>query len=62
MKYKQPNIIMEKYGVANVLKHPQILEKIAQTNLKKYGVTNPFLSSEIQKQIIQTNLKKIWSR
>lgn len=34
-------------------KNKEILQKIANTNIKKYGYSNPFCNSEIQKKCIQ---------
>jgi hypothetical protein len=48
----------EKYGVDNVFKSPEIIQKIKETNLKKYGVEYIFQSDEIKNKIKETNLKK----
>lgn len=37
---KQENTCMEKYGVTNAAKLPEIREKITETSLEKYGVKN----------------------
>jgi len=52
------NTNIQKYGVENPIKNPQIREKTKKTNLERYGVDSPLKSSEIKDKIKKTNLKK----
>jgi hypothetical protein len=47
VKYQQTNI--DKYGVDNALKCPEIIEQIKQTNIDKYGVDNVFSDNTFAK-------------
>ena len=49
---------IEKYGVDNPFKSPEIKKQIKLTNLKKYGAENPFQSEVIKNKIVQSNLKQ----
>ena len=49
--------MLEKYGVDNVSKSPQIKEKIKKTCMEKYGVEHPACSNEVKEKIIQGFLK-----
>lgn len=45
MREKVKQTVLEKYGVDNVFKSPEIKEKIKETNLIKYGRENPMVGS-----------------
>lgn len=49
---------LERYGVTNVLKVPEIREKIESIFLIKYNARTPFESQEIQNKINQTFITK----
>lgn len=57
--YKKSRIsILKKYGVDNIMKLKDVLEKRNQNNLKFYGVENVFELPEIKELIKNTNLLK----
>lgn len=49
---------IDRYGVKNVFKSKDVIEKIKQTNLSRYGAENPFMCEEIKERIKQTNLDR----
>lgn len=53
-KYKQQLICLEKYGVDNVMKDPNILNKARETNLKHLGVEWPQQNLNVRKKREQT--------
>ena len=55
---KCKNTLLEKYGVDNVMKIPEVKEKAVQTNLERYGETNPSKSKEIIDKISATSQEK----
>ena len=50
--------MLEKYGVDNPNKSPEIKEKIKNTNLKRYGGTSPSHCPNIKEKMKQSNLEK----
>ena len=50
--------VFEKYGVTSIFQHPDMQERIKETNMQKYGVSNPFAATEIKEKIKNTNKKK----
>lgn len=55
-KDKIKETLLEKYGVDNPLKCPEIKEKVEQTNLKKYGYKVALNNPEIYAKGQQTML------
>ncbi len=51
-------MILEKYGVDNVSKAPEIKEKKRQSAIEKYGVDNVSKSPEVKQKISETFMKK----
>jgi hypothetical protein len=49
---------IEKYGVDNPMKLPEIKQKVKDVFMEKYGVDNPMTLESVRNKIIQTNLTK----
>ena len=52
------NNLMEKYGVDNICKIENHMEKVKETSLKKYGVAHFNMSEEVQNKRKETNIVK----
>lgn len=52
------NNLMEKYGVDNICKIENHMEKVKETSLKKYGVAHFNMSEEVQNKRKETNILK----
>jgi very-short-patch-repair endonuclease len=57
-KALRKEIAINKYGVDDILKAPQVREKIKNTNLKKYNVEHVFQCPEVQQKCKETNREK----
>ena len=57
-KEKMSQGMMDKYGVDNPSKSPEIREKRIQTFLNNFGETSPLKNKDIRDKLEQTNLKR----
>lgn len=51
-------IMLEKYGVRNVMQHPKLYKKWVANFEQKYGVTNPYQLEEVKQKAIGTRMKR----
>lgn len=56
--HKTTIVVEENYGVKFALQHPDILERVKQTNLSKYGCEHPGQNKEVKEKIVSTNLER----
>lgn len=55
---KRKMVVLEKYGVENVMYLDEYKQKVADTNMAKYGVKVGLMNPEIRQKQINTNIKK----
>ena len=55
---KHNQVMVEKYGTTNVMKIPEVVQKIVNTNIERYGNKNLFGSDYGIQKIKDTNIKR----